>query len=129
MSIPENLKYTKTNEWVLVEDAIATVGLTEYAQGALGDITYVDLPSTDKAFHQGDELGAVESVKAACDIFAPVSGHVCDVNDELEVTPDLMNKDPYGEGWIAKLDHLAPEELENLMDADEYAKHVESLKH
>lgn len=129
MNIPKELKYTKTNEWVMVEDSIATFGITEYAQEALGDITYIELPAMDTSVHQFGEIGAVESVKAACDIFSPVSGRVCEVNEDIESAPDVVNKDPYGEGWIARLDHLVPEELDKLMSPEEYAKHVESMNH
>ncbi|NLB56760.1 MAG: glycine cleavage system protein GcvH [Lentisphaerae bacterium] len=129
MKIPENLKYTESNEWVLIEDSIAIVGITEFAQEALGDITYVSLPSLEDNIQQFGELGTVESVKAACEIFAPVSGRVFEVNELLEEAPDLMNKDPYGNGWFVRLDNLSPEELDSLMDAEEYAEFISNSNH
>lgn len=117
---PDDRKYTKTHEWVKIEGNTAIVGITDYAQHALGDITYVECPQVGKNVAQGAQSAVVESVKAASDIYAPISGRVSAVNLELEKTPELINQDPYGKGWIYKLDAIAPAELEKLFSAREY---------
>jgi len=123
--IPENLKFTEKHEWILLEGASGTVGITDYAQNALGDITFVELPEIGKTVKQFEELGVVESVKAASDIFSPLSGKVCGVNAELENSPELINKDPYGKGWYCKLENVAPEELDNLLSPEQYKEFIE----
>lgn len=119
MSDPKDLQYAKSHEWVRVEGDIATVGITEHAQKALGDITYAECPQVDDSVEAGKECGSIESVKAASDIFSPVSGTVTEVNGELEDAPETVNGDPYGAGWLFKVKLSAP--VEGLLDADAYA--------
>ncbi len=101
--IPKELKYAKSHEWVLIEGDTATVGITQFAQEQLGDLTFVEVPEVGDTFEQGDEFGSVESVKAASEIYAPVAGEVIEVNEALEDAPEQINEDPYGKGWIIKL--------------------------
>ena len=119
MSDPKDLQYAKSHEWVRVEGDIATVGITDHAQKALGDITYAECPQVDDSVEAGKECGSIESVKAASDIFSPVSGTVTEVNGELEDAPETVNGDPYGAGWLFKAKLSAP--VEGLLDADAYA--------
>ena len=119
MSDPKDLQYAKSHEWVRVEGDIATVGITDHAQKALGDITYAECPHVDDSVEAGKECGSIESVKAASDIFSPVSGTVTEVNGELEDAPETVNGDPYGAGWLFKVKLSAP--VEGLLDADAYA--------
>ncbi len=119
MSDPKDLQYAKSHEWVRVEGDIATVGITDHAQKALGDITYAECPQVDDSVEAGKECGSIESVKAARDIFSPVSGTVTEVNGELEDAPETVNGDPYGAGWLFKVKLSAP--VEGLLDADAYA--------
>ena len=119
MSDPKDLHYAKSHEWVRVEGDIATVGITDHAQKALGDITYAECPQVDDSVEAGKECGSIESVKAASDIFSPVSGTVPEVNGELEDAPETVNGDPYGAGWLFKVKLSAP--VEGLLDADAYA--------
>lgn len=119
MSDPKDLQYAKSHEWVRVEGDIATVGITDHAQKALGDITYAECPQVDDSVEAGKECGSIESVKAASDIFSPVSGTVTEVNGELEDAPETVNGDPYGAGWLFKVKLSAP--AEGLLDADAYA--------
>lgn len=119
MSDPKDLQYAKSHEWVRVEGDIATVGITDHAQKALGDITYAECPQVDDSVEAGKECGSIESVKAASDIFSPVSGTVTEVNGELEDAPETVNGDPYGTGWLFKVKLSAP--VEGLLDADAYA--------
>ena len=119
MSDPKDLQYAKSHEWVRVEGDIATVGITDHAQIALGDITYAECPQVDDSVEAGKECGSIESVKAASDIFSPVSGTVTEVNGELEDAPETVNGDPYGAGWLFKVKLSAP--VEGLLDADAYA--------
>ena len=119
MSDPKDLQYAKSHEWVRVEGDIATVGITDHAQKALGDITYAECPQVDDSVEAGKECGSIESVKAASDIFSPVSGTVTEVNGELEDAPEAVNGDPYGAGWLFKVKLSAP--VEGLLDADAYA--------
>jgi glycine cleavage system H protein len=125
--LPEDLHYTKDHEWVRIEGDLAIVGITDYAQRALGEITYVEPPPADRVLRQFDEAGAVESAKAASDIFAPLSGVVAEVNPLLQTEPENVNSDPYGEGWIYKLKDTHPAELANLLSAAQYRKLVEAL--
>ena len=119
MSDPKDLQYAKSHDWVRVEGDIATVGITDHAQKALGDITYAECPQVDDSVEAGKECGSIESVKAASDIFSPVSGTVTEVNGELEDAPETVNGDPYGAGWLFKVKLSAP--VEGLLDADAYA--------
>ncbi len=119
MSLPEDLKYTKSHEWVRLEDGTATVGITEHAQDELGDVVFVELPEAGTTFEAGDSFGAVESVKAVSDLYAPVGGEVVEVNEALGDAPEKINEDPYGEGWILKLRTSGEVDL---LSADEYQK-------
>lgn len=121
----KDLLYTKTHEWVRVEDEIAVIGITDFAQEQLGDITYVELPAVGDLLEAGQEMGSVESVKAASELYCPVSGEVIEVNEELEAAPEKINTDPFGEGWLLRLrltaepaDLLSPEEYEELAKAE-----------
>ena len=126
--IPDDLKYTKTSEWIRVEGNIGQIGITDYAQKELTDIVFVEPPQVDAEFEAGGEFGVVESVKAVADFYAPVSCKVVEVNENLIDNPELMNKDPYGDGWMAKVEIKDPSELDNLMDAAGYAEHVKAEK-
>ena len=117
---PDDYKYTKDHEWVRIEGEVAVVGITDHAQQAMGDITYVEPPPVGKELKQFAEAGAVESAKAASDIYAPLSGVVAEVNMELETLPEKVNEDPYGDGWIYKLKNATPAELKNLLTAQQY---------
>lgn len=121
--IPKELSYTKTHEWAKVEGDVAIVGITHFAQEQLGDITFIELPQIGQKFNRGDEMGSIESVKAASEIYSPVSGEVIAVNEELENAPEKINQDPYGQGWIARFKLTSP--AEGLLSSDEYAKIVE----
>lgn len=124
---PTELRYAPTHEWArLEEDGTVTVGITDHAQEALGDIVYVELPELDAEVNAGDEAGVVESVKAASDIYAPISGVVIAVNAALEDAPETVNKDPYGAGWFYKLKPHDDAELDDLLDADGYVEACES---
>lgn len=116
--IPQELLYAKSHEWALVEDTTVTVGITHFAQEQLGDLTYIELPDVGDTFEAGSEMGSIESVKAASEIYAPVSGEVIEVNEALEDAPEIVNQDPYGEGWLVKFKVAA--EPEGLLSADEY---------
>ena len=128
MEFPEGLKYTKEHEWVLVEDRTATIGITEYAQQELGDIVYVELPEVGEKIVKDDPFGAVESVKAVSDIYAPVSGTVIEVNDTLPDSPETINDDAYGDGWMIKVEMSDADDLKDLMSAEEYAEYVDQQK-
>ncbi len=128
IEVPENYKYTKTHEWVKTEDEIAIVGITFYAQKKLRDIIYVELPEKGKTIKAGEPIGTVESVKTTEEIYAPVSGIIVEVNNELTSSPELINKDPYGKGWIIKLKISNTSELANLMNANEYKSYIATLK-
>ena len=120
MAMPQDLFYAKTHEWLSLEDGIATVGITDFAQNQLSDLTFVELPEVGTVFEAGDEAAVVESVKAAADVYAPVGGEVVAVNEALEDAPELINKDPFGEGWIFKLKVADEAEVDNLLDAESY---------
>lgn len=122
-STPSNLRYAKSHEWLKVEsDSTASVGITDYAQSSLGDITFVQLPKVGSVLKAGETFGVVESVKAASDLYLPASGTVTEVNTALEKTPEILNQDPYEAGWILKLKLANPAEANALMDAASYAK-------
>ena len=121
---PIELKYASSHEWARLEGDIVVVGITDHAQEALGDLVFVELPEVGDTVNAGDEAGVVESVKAASDIYAPVSGEVIEVNPALEDTPELINSDPYGEGWMYKIRVASVEELDNLLAAEEYDERV-----
>lgn len=120
MSVPQDLFYAKTHEWVSLENGIATVGITDFAQSQLSDLTFVELPEVGVTFEAGDEAAVVESVKAAADVYAPVGGEVVEVNDELEDAPELINKDSFGKGWIFKIKVADESQVDDMMDADSY---------
>ena len=125
---PENFRYTKEHEWVLVEGQTGTIGITDHAQHELGDIVYVDLPKVGAHLEKGKTLGSVESVKAVSDVYAPVSGEVTETNGLLADSPEKLNEDPHGAAWLVKLKLSAPEEVENLMTAAEYQTYVGAEK-
>lgn len=126
MNYPSNLKYAKTHEWARLEDGLVVVGISDYAQDALGDVVFVELPSPGKAAKAGDSLAAVESVKTASDIYTPVKGEVVEVNSDLNDKPELLNQDPYGAGWIFKLKPTNAGDLDSLLDAAGYQAFAES---
>lgn len=126
---PDDLKYAATHEWVRVEGDIAVIGITDHAQDALGDLVYVELPDVGDVLKATDEAGVVESVKAASDIFAPVSGEVVEVNEELSDAPEIVNQHPYTDGWMYKIRMSDPAELDDLLDAIAYDAVVESEDH
>lgn len=123
---PENLRYTEEHEWIGELSGQYVVGITDYAQSQLGDITYVELPEVGRSIEAGEEAAVVESVKAASDIYAPVSGAISEVNETLESRPELINKDPYGNGWFFKLEGVDKVEFDALMDISAYRTYVES---
>ena len=121
MGYPDDLRYSKEHEWVRVEDGRATIGITSFAADELGDIVFVELPEVGNELKQFATFGVVESVKAVSDLYAPVSGTVTEVNEALRDRPELLNSDPFGEGWIARVELADPSELDGLMDAEAYA--------
>jgi glycine cleavage system H protein len=120
MDTPRDLHYTKTHEWVRWNGKVATVGISDFAQDQLSDLTYVELPTAGDSFSAQEEVAVVESVKAASDVYAPISGTISDVNKALIEKPELINSDPYGQGWIFKIVPDDVSELESLLDADQY---------
>ena len=122
MELPEGLRYTIEHEWVLVEAGTATIGVTDHAQQMLGDVVFVEMPEIGTEITRDEPFGVIESVKAASDIFAPVSGEVIEVNEELSKHPELINYDPYNEGWIVKIKMSNLDEITSLMSKDEYNK-------
>ncbi len=126
MKIPENLKYTQDHEWVLVDGDIATVGITEFAQGELGDIVFVEIETEGESLEKGEIFGTVEAVKTVSDLFMPVSGEVIEVNEGLADNPEIVNKDPYGDGWMIKVKIANEGELSGLLSAEEYKKMIEA---
>ena len=124
--VPSDLKYTHSHEWVRPEgDDVFTVGVTEHAQELLGDMVFVDLPEIDSSLALGDDCAVAESVKAASDVYAPISGVVIKINEDLEDSPEMINKDPYGDGWLFQIKGKETSEFEGLLDADEYKKIIE----
>jgi glycine cleavage system H protein len=124
MNIPKELKYTEEHEWARAEGDTVTVGITDYAQGELGDVVYVELPSVGDTFGQNDVFGSIEAVKAASDLYCPLSGEVVEVNENLGDSPETINKDPYGDGWMIKIKISASDELNALLDAEGYQAHI-----
>jgi len=122
MKVPANLKYTKDHEWARIEDAVAVVGITDYAQSQLGDVVYIDLPKVGDVISRGDVIGTIEAVKTVADIYSPVSGEIVAVNSALKDASELVNKDPYGEGWIASIKLSNSMELEALLAPADYEK-------
>lgn len=124
MNVPAELKYTKDHEWIKKEGDVVTIGITEYAQGELGDVVFVELPEVDDNFSAEDTFGTIEAVKAVADLFSPVSGDVVEINEVLADQPDTVNSDPYGDGWIVKIKMSDASEWDGLMSADEYSQHI-----
>ena len=120
MDTPRNLKYTKSHEWVRFDGKVATIGITDFAQDQLSDLTYVELPSEGDSVSASDQIAVVESVKAASDVYAPISGTISSVNKNLQDKPELINSDPYGDGWICKIQPDDVSELESLLDSASY---------
>ncbi len=126
--VPENLYYTKEHEWLKIEDDTAIMGITDYAQKSLHEIVFVDLPETKRKVRQMEPIGTVESVKAVSEIYTPISGEIIEVNKELNEKPELVNQDPYGKGWIAKIQpENLEKELKNLMTPQQYKEHLKTL--
>lgn len=126
MNIPEELKYTKDHEWVRVEDEFAFVGVTDYAQNELGDIVFVEVETEGETLEKEEAFGTIEAVKTVSDMFMPLGGEVVGFNEELEETPEIINQDPYGKGWIVKIRISNPDELDELLDAGKYKELIES---
>ena len=126
MNIPEELKYTEEHEWVRIEDNIATVGITDFAQGELGDIVYLEIDTLDSEIDSNEVFGTVEAVKTVSDLFMPIAGKVVEVNPSLDDNPELVNEDPYGEGWIIKIDITDESQLDSLLSASDYKNLIDS---
>ena len=120
MNIPEELKYTEEHEWIRLEGNIATVGITDFAQSELGDIVYIEVDTLDSEINSNDVFGTVEAVKTVSDLFMPVNGRVIEVNSSLEDNPEVVNDDPYGDGWIIKIEVSNPSDIDALMSSEEY---------
>ena len=125
MSVPEGYKFTKTHEWVKVDGDIATIGITDYAQSELGDITYVELPAVGSTLNRSDSLGVIESVKAASDIYSPISGEIVEDNETVEGSPEIVNSSPYEDAWLVRIKISDQSELDELLDAADYQKLLE----
>ncbi len=126
MNIPDNLKYTKEHEWLSLDGDVATVGITDFAQRELGDIVYVEVDTEGEELDQDEVFGTVEAVKTVSDLFMPVKGEVLEFNEALEDEPELINKDPYGKGWIIKIKVANPADVAALLDADAYQKYIKA---
>lgn len=125
MNIPSNLKYTKDHEWIKIEDSVATIGITAFAQGELGDIVYVDVDTLDEVLEEGEVFGSVEAVKTVSDLFMPLTGEVIEFNEALEDDPEFVNSDPYGKGWMIKLKISDSTQIEILLDAEAYEELIQ----
>lgn len=125
MTIPEGYLFTKEHEWLHMEDNIATIGITDFAQESLGDITFVQLPAPGEQINRDDTFGVVESVKAVSDLYSPVTGRVLEINEPLKQAPELVNDDPYNDGWMIKVEVKDVSEIEGLMEKAEYKEYVE----
>ena len=123
---PEDSRYAKSHEYVHVEGDIGTIGITDYAQKELGDVDFVELPQVGTQLELGDELGSIESVKAVSELFSPVSGEVVEINESLAEKPELVNTDPYGDGWMIKVKLSAPDEVDELMSAEDYEDYIQT---
>lgn len=124
MEAPPGLKYSKEHEWVAAEEAVATIGITDHAQEQLGEIVYIELPSIGEKVSKDDPFGVVESVKAVSDVYAPVSGTVLEINEDLSESPEAVNEDPYGDGWLIKVRVSDPADFDDLMDNEEYEQMI-----
>ncbi len=120
MNIPADLKYSKEHEWTRIEGGIAVIGITDYAQGELGDIVFIELPEKGAKVDQNESFGTIEAVKAVSDLYAPLTGEVVEINTNLEDSPEVVNSDPYGEGWMIKIKISDQQELDNLLDHNQY---------
>lgn len=125
MNLPKELKYSKEHEWVKLEGDVATIGVTDFAQGELGDVVYVEVETLDEALDKDEIFGTVEAVKTVSDLHLPLSGTIIEFNEELEDEPENVNTDPYGKGWMIKVKISNPDEVEELMSAEEYEEHIE----
>lgn len=125
MNIPENLKYTKDHEWIKIEGDTGTIGITDFAQGELGDIVFIEVETVDEELDAEEAFGTIEAVKTVSDLFMPISGKVLEFNEALENNPEIVNQDPYGEGWIIKIQITNKEELEGLLDDNGYKELIE----
>ena len=125
MEFPEELQYTRDHEWVSIDGSVATIGITEHAQSELGEVVFVELPAVGDRVERGDPFGVVESTKAVSDVYAALAGEVSEINDDLPENPEMLNEDPYGDGWMVKMVLLEPEDKEGLMTAAEYMAFVE----
>ena len=124
MTIPDTLQYTKGHEWIQIVNGEATIGITDYAQGELGDIIYIEFPDTGDKFNAGDSIGTIEAVKTVADLFTPLAGEISEINLKLEDEPDAINKDPYERGWIIKLTNIVEEGKPQLLTASEYKHYI-----
>ncbi len=124
MSIPTEIKYTKEHEWISLDGEVAMIGITDHAQSQLGDIVFVELPDVDSEINQNDTFGVIEAVKTVADLFAPVKGLIIELNSSLEDSPDLINSDPYGAGWIIKVKVSNSNQYDDLMSSDEYEEFI-----
>jgi len=120
MNLPTDIKYTQEHEWVKLDDNVAIIGITDYAQGELGDIVFVELPLTDEHFEKGESFGTVEAVKTVSDLYMPLSGKIIEVNEKLEDQPELINSDPYNDGWVIKIQLDSTEDINKLLDLEKY---------
>ena len=125
MNIPSDLKYTKDHEWIKIENDIATIGITDFAQGELGDIVYVDVDTLEDTVEEGEVFGSVEAVKTVSDLFMPLTGEVVEFNSELEEDPEFVNTDPYGKGWMIKMNISDTSQIKDLLDAEAYQKLIQ----
>ena len=125
MNTPNDIKYTKEHEWVSLDGETATIGITDYAQSQLGDIVFVEFPDINSEFNQNETFGVIEAVKTVADLFAPVSGEIIEVNSSLEDSPNFINSDPYGSGWIIKIKINDSNEYNGLMSSDDYEEHIQ----
>lgn len=128
MNVPEELKYTKEHEWLKAEEGLVTIGITDYAQSELGDIVFVELPQVGDAVSQGEPFGTIEAVKTVADLFSPVSGEVSELNPKIEEDPAVMNKDPYGEGWMMKIKMSDASQADSLLSPTDYRALIEKTE-
>ncbi len=128
MDIPKGRRFTKDHEWTRIKDDVVTSGVTEFAVDQLGDITLIELPRVGTEVEAGDTIGVIESVKAVSDLYSPISGTIKAINEELEEAPEKVNEEPYGEGWMLEIEAAASNELDDLLDSDEYEVYVEGLE-
>ncbi|TET69099.1 MAG: glycine cleavage system protein GcvH [Candidatus Zixiibacteriota bacterium] len=128
MNVPEEFKYTKEHEWLKAEEGVATIGITDYAQSELGDIVFVELPQVGDTVSQGEPFGTIEAVKTVADLFSPVSGEVSELNPKIEEDPAVMNKDPYGEGWMMKIKMSEASQADSLLSPTDYRALIEKTE-